>query len=176
MNSKNRFYVEDHSTWLIDHLLEENSIDQIDTKILKELFQDSRTSIQELANKCKISRPTVYERIKKLKQRGLIRKFQIEFDFEAAGMQLNAFILVSYNANKAPDSIKQAQVAKLLSRLKFVERVFIITGEYDFMVEVRITDMNTLSDLIIEGMREIPGVGNTITMISFDEYRGGLKQ
>ncbi|OLS28240.1 MAG: hypothetical protein HeimC2_08950 [Candidatus Heimdallarchaeota archaeon LC_2] len=52
--------------------------------------------------------------------------------------------------------------------------VDIVTGSYDFFVRVAIDYMKNLTDVIIEEMRKIPGVGNTQTLISFSQFRNGL--
>ncbi len=164
------------SQWIIEHLLENNLIDRTDAIILEQLLIDARQTTQAISEKAKVSRATAHERIKKLKEKGIVERFTTRLNFNVCGLPLKAFILVSYNANLAGEDYKQATVAKLISRIKYVTRVNIITGTYDFLVEIAIPHMNMLSDLIIEEMREIPGVANTITMISFDEYRDGFRQ
>ena len=164
------------SNWLIDHLLELNLIDKTDAVILRELLIDSRQSTQAIANKARIARATAHERIKKLKEKGIIDRFTAKLNYNKCGLPLRAFILVGYDAKTAGTEYRQATVAKLISRIRYVTRVNIITGSHDFLVEIAIPHMNMLSDLIIEEMRNIPGIANTITMISFDEYRDGFRQ
>jgi len=159
--------------WLIEHMLAHNLIDQTDALILKELSADSRRSTQAIADKVRISRPTAHERIKKLVERGLILNFSTKIDYFKAELPIRAYILVTYYHRIGNPEIKQKTIAKLLSRIKFVRKVSIITGAYDFLVEAWIEDMRTLADVIIEEIREIPGVGQTQTMIMFDEYIEG---
>ncbi len=47
-------------------------IDQTDIEILKMLQDDCRITLDEMANKLKISKSTVYYRIKKLERLGII--------------------------------------------------------------------------------------------------------
>lgn len=164
------------SSWVIKHLLEVGLIDKVDAIILQQLLHDARQSTQSIANSARIARGTAHERIKRLKEKGIIDRFTTKLNYNNCGLPLRAFILVSYDAKIAGTEYRQATVAKLISRIKFVTRVNIITGNHDFLVEIAIPHMNMLSDLIVEEMRNIPGVGNTITMISFDEYRDGLRQ
>ncbi|RMG33741.1 MAG: Lrp/AsnC family transcriptional regulator [Methanobacteriota archaeon] len=164
------------ASWIIEHLLEIGLVDKIDAIILHQLLNDSRQSTQAIANIARVSRGTAHERIKRLKEKGIIDRFTTKLNYNNCGLPLRAFILVSYDAAIAGTEYRQATVAKLISRIKYVTRVNIITGNHDFLVEIAIPHMNMLSDLIIEEMRNIPGVGNTITMISFDEYRDGFRQ
>ncbi len=164
------------SSWIIEHLLEIGLVDKTDALILQQLLLDSRQSTQSIANFARVSRGTAHERIKRLKERGIIDRFTTKLNYNNCGLPLRAFILVSYDAAIAGTEYRQATVAKLISRIRYVTRVNIITGNHDFLVEIAIPHMNMLSDLIVEEMRNIPGVGNTITMISFDEYRDGFRQ
>lgn len=158
--------------WLIKHLKNGNLIDDIDAKILQELMKDSRQSTQSIADKTKRSRPTVHERIKKLEEKGIIQSHSVKLNMVNCGLPLTAFILVGYDAAADKDS-DQKMVAKLLSRLDFVMRVNIITGTHSFLVEIAIDYMHSLADVIIEQIRSIKGVGNTVTMVSFGEFRSG---
>ncbi len=63
----------------------------------------------------------------------------------------------------------------MLSGLKYVVQVDIITGAFDFLVELAIDDMSTLGDVIIEEMRKIKGVGNTQTLLSFKNFKNGYE-
>ena len=105
----------------------------------------------------------------------MIMNFSMRIDYFKADLPIRAYILVSYDHRIGNPEIKQKTIAKLLSKIRFVRKVSIITGVYDFLVEVWIDDMRTLADVIIEEMREIPGVGQTQTMIMFDEYIEGVR-
>ncbi len=161
--------------WLIDHMLNRGLIDRVDASILVELSKDARRSTQSIADAVRISRPTAHERIRKLVDRGMIMNFSTRIDYFKADLPIRAYILVSYDHRIGNPEIKQKTIAKLLSKIRFVRKVSIITGVYDFLVEVWIDDMRTLADVIIEEMREIPGVGQTQTMIMFDEYIEGVR-
>lgn len=56
------------------------NLDEVDSKILRLLLENSRLSISELAKMLNLSRPTVRERLKRLVERGVIRRFTLELD------------------------------------------------------------------------------------------------
>ncbi len=158
---------------VVQFISETGVIDEIDQAILHELIDNSRQSTQAIANACNISRPTAHERIKKLQEKEIIEEFSINLNYANCGIPLKVFILVSFDAVLGKD-ITQKEVAKLLSKIPFVLRVSIISGAFDFLVEVQIDYMERLADVITEQFRDIPGVGNTQTLISFSQYKQGI--
>lgn len=160
--------------WSIDHILENNIVDSDDAKIINELMIDSRQSVQSIADGVGIKRTTAHERIKRLKENKIINNFTCKLNLDTCGLPLRVFILVGYDTTKEGEGSSQKIVAKLLSALKYVVSVDIVTGSYDFLVRVAIDYMDNLTDVIIEEMRKIPGVGNTQTLISFSQFREGL--
>jgi DNA-binding Lrp family transcriptional regulator len=160
--------------WSVDHILEIGVVDTTDAQIINQLMIDSRQSVQAVADKIGIKRTTAHERIKKLKENDIINSFTCKLNLTKCGLPLRAFILVGYDTSKEREGSSQKFVAKQISKIKFVVSVDIVTGSFDFLVRVAIDYMDTLADVIIEEMRQIPGVGNTQTLISFSEFREGL--
>ena len=159
--------------WMIQFMVESDIIDSIDGMILKELHRDARQSVTDIATKAGVSRPTVYERMERMMEKGYIRKFTIDLNYDRCGLPVKAYILVGYDTSKEKEGYSQKTVAKQLSLLPFVRKVNIITGSHDFLLEISIDHMNSLADVIIERIRSITGVGNTVTMVSFMEYVNG---
>ena len=55
-------------------------LDRIDLDIISLLVENSRLSVTEIANRLGISRPTVRERIKRMINEGIIKKFTVVLD------------------------------------------------------------------------------------------------
>lgn len=55
-------------------------LDRIDLEIIKLLMENSRISVTDIANRLEISRPTARDRIKKLIEHGVIKKFTVALD------------------------------------------------------------------------------------------------
>jgi Lrp/AsnC family leucine-responsive transcriptional regulator len=66
------------------------ALDTVDRKIIVVLLADARISIRELANKVKLSPPSVSERMQRLQERGVIRRFTVEIDLASLGYDLQA--------------------------------------------------------------------------------------
>ena len=161
--------------WVLQYALDTGRIDEIDAVLLETLMANSRTSATELAELADVSRPTVHDRLKKLHESKLLKRYGIDLNYDKAGLPITAFVLVKYDPRLANNNNQQKVVAKRLTNIKYVRRVWIITGEHDFLVEVSIDHMQSLAEIIIEEMRKIPGILNTETIVTFYEFDGMQK-
>ena len=71
------------------------NLDAIDCKILVELQKDGRESASNIAEKIKVSVPTITERIRKLQDSGVITGFQAVVDPTSIGLDVAAIITPS---------------------------------------------------------------------------------
>ena len=83
-------------------------IDEKDRRILDELMEDARKSVVDISNDLGIPRATVQERIQRMKQSGVIRKFVAIPDYSRLGRPVTAFILVSF----MPGTVSQRELGE----------------------------------------------------------------
>ncbi len=132
------------------------SSDKTDEAIIEMLKKDSRESFVEMGQKLGLSESAVRRRVKNLFDGKIIKKFTIETGDANA---TSAIILISVDS--ATDT---AKVSAKLTKLKGVNTVYEITGQYDIAVVIRaptITDIN----VCIDSLRKVPGVFDTNTVI-----------
>jgi len=113
-------------------------------------------------------RVTVHDRIRRLKEKGVIKRFTIQREPRAVGLDLRAFLFVRCERGQ----VDRRDVAEQLVTLPFCIRVSIITGDWDLLVEVVASSMDTLGDAILDQVSKVAGVSGTQTMISFYEFEG----
>jgi Lrp/AsnC family transcriptional regulator for asnA, asnC and gidA len=142
------------------------SLDEKDYKILTLLKENSRMTTKEMSRKLDIPQTTIYNRIKKLKQNEVIKRFTIELDRKKVGKGLVAYVLctVSYRTKRG-SKINQYKVAQLIERLPEVEEVSIVTGDIDLIIKVALKDVDELNDFVIFKLRDIEGVEKTKTSV-----------
>jgi len=70
------------------------SIDQTDFQILRELESNGRIPISELATIVGMSGPSVTDRIRRMENAGIIRKFTIDIDLAGLGYELEAIVRI----------------------------------------------------------------------------------
>ncbi len=71
-----------------------SDMDEIDLKIIEELKNNCKISYKNLGEKVQMSTPTVYERTKKLEERGIIQGYQASINYAQLGYTIHALILV----------------------------------------------------------------------------------
>ena len=133
-------------------------LDETDKEILKVLQKNSRTPLREISKRVDLAESTVYERIKKLKEKGVIKKFTIIPDPEALGFNLLAFILIKARAGKYAD------VAKELVKYPEIVEIYENTGDYDMILKIRTRNSTELNEFLNK-IGEIDGVVATHTMV-----------
>jgi len=139
-------------------------LDEKDRAILKELEKDSRRSTKSIAKDLNIPRATVHERIRRMTERGIIKGFTVVPDFGKLGEPVTAFIFVSFLPN---NNQSQRELADRISRLDGVHEVHLISGEHDILLKVRGESMERIGDLVIDKIRQMDGVGRTLTCTCF---------
>ncbi len=139
-------------------------LDKIDLRLLEELKKNARENIAALSKKLGIPRTTVHYRIKKLVEEGVIEKFTIKPNYKKLNLGTTAFILARYD----PDSgLTQREVAERVATINGVYEVHIIAGEWDLLIKVRAASAEDIGKIVIDKLREIKGIDQTVTMVSF---------
>jgi Lrp/AsnC family leucine-responsive transcriptional regulator len=101
-----------------------------------------------------VSDATVYNRVKRLNEAGVIKRFTIEVDEAAVGKKVSGFIMV----NVKPGAVKD--VSRQLCEVEKVSEVHEIHGSEDLIVKVRAKNLGRLRSVILR-VREIPDVVQT---------------
>jgi DNA-binding Lrp family transcriptional regulator len=146
-------------------------MDKIDHEILKELSEDSRKPLTLMSKRLGMPRTTILARIKSLKKQGIIKRFTIIPDYARLGKPTTAFVLVSYLPTA---KISQREVAKKISQMEGVFEVHLISGEWDMIIKLRAESMEKVGEIVIDRLREIEGVGRTVTCGSFSALKEEL--
>ncbi len=122
-------------------------MDAIDRDILSALEKNGRVSFKSLAESVGLSANAVAERVRKLEERGVIRRFTADLDPRAFGLTLQALIEV-----KMESTTTAAQFEARAAATPGVVRAFVTTGRYDWVLEVVARDQHDLQR-IIEDLR-----------------------
>jgi DNA-binding Lrp family transcriptional regulator len=135
-------------------------IDANDQRILNELRVDARTPVQQLARRLRMPRSTVQHRINRMRQEGTIQRIVAIPDFDKIGLPVTAFILLSYMPTSR---VSQQDLAQSIARLPNVSEVHVVAGQWDLIVKARGASLRQIGELVVNQLRQIPGVGQTVT-------------
>ena len=141
-------------------------IDKTDIFILEIVQEDGRASLSEIAKKVKLSIPAAGERIKKLSEKGLLKKFQLLFQIiKKAGLDLTAFVfIVSEHSDHYSKFVEEA------NNCKAVLECHSITGGGSHILKVRVENSQALEDLLYE-IQNWPGVSRTQSNLVLSTYK-----
>ena len=135
-------------------------LDDLDKKILNELQVHCKESLSKIGKKVGLTAPSVVERIKKLEERGIIKKYVAILDAQKAGKLVTAFIGVTISHPRHIDNFEK-EVDKLLE----VMECHHVTGEHTLMLKVKLDNTPALEKLISK-LRSIRGVTRTNSTVA----------
>ncbi len=133
-------------------------IDDLDISIVKELQEDARKSYREIADKLNVAEGTVYNRVNKLRDLGVIKRFIPDVDFSKLGYDLTAVIGVEVEGGHLPEI--EEQIAKEPN----TTAVYDVTGDYDAIIVAKFKDRESLNDFVKKAL-SIEHVKHTYTML-----------
>lgn len=145
-------------------------IDGKDKKILDVLLEDARLTTAQISKKTDIPITTVHNRIRSMRQSGIIKKFTVEPDYKKLGLGITAYVLsrVDYRDSDR-QVIHQEELARKIRAFPEVYSLSILAGPEDLLMQVRVKDVDALNDFVTKKLRELPGVDSTQTMLVLNE-------
>jgi DNA-binding Lrp family transcriptional regulator len=139
-------------------------LDDVDRRLLAELEVDGRLPIAELAQRCRVGRATAYARLERLRVAGVVLGYAVRLDHEKAGLGLTALVSVRMAQRSWRHMLGE------LSAIPGVAWVAATTGEADVVLLVRVADLATLRDVILDRLQELPQVSSTQSVIVLEEH------
>jgi len=127
-------------------------IDEIDKRLLEELIEDGRLSYVELSKKVDISRVAVKERIKNMKEKGIIEKFTAIINSEKAGKNVSAFFEVDV------EPYHFQEVAQNLAEHPNVASIYQMTGPSTLHMHVLVENFLMLEHFINSELYSVKGI------------------
>jgi len=140
-------------------------LDEVDRGILDHLRENARMTFVDIGKALGVSDATVYNRVKRLTEMGVIKKFTIEVDEVAMGRGTSGFILVSVK----PGTVKE--VSKQLVKIERINEIHEVHGSEDLIVKVGAKSLRKLRSVILK-VREIPDVVRTEFIPIFKTWKG----
>jgi len=134
--------------------------DDIDRKLLVLLQKDDRLALADLSKAVRVPASTINDRIKRLVARGVISGFHAHVMPQTVGLDLLAFVFVSWTDPKV-ESAFQKKIVELAAVLECHH----ITGAWNYLLKVRVRNTSDLEKFLTETIKDVNGVERTETMI-----------
>ncbi len=135
-------------------------LDARDRRILNLVQRDATMAQAEIARRVGMSTAAVNERLRKLRQAGVIRRFAALVDPIAVGATITAFVEVFLEHPR----FEPAFLARVLE-LDEVLECHHVTGEFSLLLKVRVPDMAALQHLLLGSLSARKGVRQTRTVM-----------
>lgn len=127
-------------------------LDELDKRILDFLQEDSRLSYRQIAGVLGVSVSTVSERVRKMHEGGLIKKFTVLLDPEELGLDCSVSVLV-----KVKPGFEPGKVGERIANIEKTCYVYQITGEFNLLVISR-TNRKEDARALLEKVNKVKGV------------------
>ena len=138
-------------------------IDELDGRLLTELSENPRIGVQELANRLGITRATVYSRLEKLENGGVVTGFGPNIDFAAIDHAVTAFITIELQQGRFND------VVPVLEAMPQVIEAHALAGEGDIICRIAARSNDHLME-IVQSILSTDGVRRSRTAISLEQF------
>jgi Lrp/AsnC family transcriptional regulator, leucine-responsive regulatory protein len=135
-------------------------LDPVDSEIVRLLVRNARMSYRELGEQVSLSANATAERVRRLRERGVIAGFRAIVDPAAAGRNLVALIDVRLDSTNDADRFE-----RLADASDEVTDAVHLTGRFDYQLRVVCHDTGAL-DALIKLLKADGGVGETDTRIA----------
>lgn len=147
-------------------------LDSTDREILKSLQENAHLTTKELASRLNLSPTPVYERVRRLENDGVIKKYVALIDREKVGKDLMVFcnIRLKEHAQEAGKKFVQEIV-----KLDEVIECHNISGEYDFMIKVVVEDMREYQSFLMNKLASLENIGSTHSTFVMSEIKNETK-
>ncbi len=139
-------------------------MEDLDLKIVRLLAADGRMSFTDLGKATGLSTSAVHQRVKRLEQRGVIRGYTAQVDFEQMNLPLTAFIAIRPVDPGQPDDSPDR-----LRDISEIESCWSVAGEESYLLKVRVPTPTGLEDLLAR-IRAAANVATRTTIVLSTPY------
>jgi len=144
-----------------------HDLDPLDRKILIELQEDASQSLDDIARKVGSSKTPVWNRIRKLREAGVIGRQTVLLDPESLGLEACFFVLVRTSEH---DQDWQGRFLKSVRSRPEVLEAHRLAGDIDYILKVRVQNARAY-DVFYQGLIRDVKIHNVTALLSMEEIK-----
>ncbi|GII01893.1 Lrp/AsnC family transcriptional regulator [Planobispora takensis] len=137
-------------------------MDDVDRMLIGLLQEDAARPYAALGAAVGLSAGAAHERVRKLRERGLIRRTTVDIDPVAAGRDVLAYVMVDGNT-------WMGGTGEALAAVPEIEEAHVIAGPASLLVKVRASSTRELQD-VLRRVFKIDGVTGTQTVVVLETF------
>ncbi len=143
-------------------------LDRYDRAILAELQRDGRISNVQLAGLVNLSESACLRRVRALEQTGLIERYVALLNQKEARLSGTVFVHI---ALRREEQSELAAFEAAVQNIPEVMECYLMTGEFDYLLRVVISDMADFERLHNEALTRLPGVARVNSSVAIRTVR-----
>lgn len=141
-------------------------MDDIDRKIIAYIQYDGRASYAEIGAVAGLSVSAVNERLKKLQASGVIAGWEARLAPKLVGLDVLAFVHVLLERPEHDAAFRAAMAGNAA-----VQECHHLTGEWSYLLKVRVADTAALERFLTAELKALPGVVRSHTAIALSSVK-----
>jgi len=145
-------------------------LDKLDVGILQALQRNARQTYKEIGTHLGVAHSTVYDRIRRLENEGVIKKYTTRVDLEKIGMDPIMAIMTVFTAPQESEAVAE----KLAEAAEVLEVSTSLSEELLIIAKVTAKDRDKLHAFIAKKVAPLPGVLRIRTSIVTKKYKDEL--
>ncbi|MEY3552974.1 MAG: hypothetical protein RL735_1322 [Pseudomonadota bacterium] len=145
-----------------------SGLDEIDRKLLNLLQQDSRLTLQQLADKVGLSPTPCHRRIRLLEERGVIARYSATVDQRKVGLPVSVFISIKLARQTEEDLQKFAKAVALWPE---VLECYLMTGHRDYLMRVVVADLSAYEQFLKQKLTRLDIVASIESSFALDQIK-----
>jgi Lrp/AsnC family transcriptional regulator len=142
-------------------------IDEMDRKILIELQRDAGRSLDDLARAVGSSKTPVWNRIRKLREAGVIGQQTVILDAEQLGFEATFFVLIRTSEHEVE---WQRRFLEALRARPEVQEAHRLAGDIDYILKVRVRNARAY-DVFYQALISEVKIHNVTALLSMEEIK-----
>ena len=143
-------------------------LDEADRRILRALQADGRMTNLELARRCHLSPAATHDRVRRLREDGVITGFAALLD--PARVDRALLIFVEVVLDRTTGEAFEA-FAAAIARTREVLECHMVAGGFDYLIKARVRDMAAYRAFLGDVLVRAPGVRETRTYAVLEEVK-----
>lgn len=144
------------------------TLDRLDRKILRELQQNGRISNVKLAHRVGLSPTPCLARVKRLEKMNCIEHYTIRINPEFVDAKLLVFVEIRLDrTSKNVFHNFREEVRKLPQ----IMECHLVSGDFDYLLKARVKDIQAYRKLLGETLLSLPHVNSTRTYMVMEEVK-----
>lgn len=133
-------------------------LDRTDIRILAVLQRDGRLSNQELADRVSLSPSPCLRRVRRLEEKGFIKKYVALIDADKVGLGLLAYVNIRLNKHSGSSHAPMSDFARDVQLWPEVVECYAMSGDMDYLLRIQVADLAHFSKFAMDTLMRHPAV------------------